>query len=163
MEKLFHKTKSSFFSLTEIILCLVLVGMALPTLGMQGHRFLKNLRFGQDVEALGTQLQLANDLVLQCNIPVKVILKQTSRGLACKLEFENKLFEKKFPTEKLYPNIKKMQTTTAKGFMDRTVLRFFCCFSGGLDNPIKISLIGPQSKKLSMTIKGYPHVLEIEK
>ncbi len=163
MEKLSKKVETSFFSLTEIILCLVLVGMALPTLGMQGHRFLKNLRFTQDVEALSIQLQLANDLVLKCNILVKVILKQTPRGLTCKLEFENKHLEKKLPTEKFYPNIKKMQTTTAKGLMDRTVLRFFCCFSGGLDNPIKISLIGDQSKKLSMVIKGYPHVLEIEK
>ena len=163
MERLLRNNKANFFSLTEIILCIALVGMALPTLGVQGHKFLKNLRFEQDVEALATQLQLANDLALKCNLVVKVVLKQTQRGLACKLELENKLLEKKFPTEKLYPNIKKMQISPSKGLMDRTVFSFFCCFSGGMSHPIKLSLIGGLSKKLSMVIKGYPHVLEIEK
>ncbi|MCH9633221.1 MAG: hypothetical protein S4CHLAM6_15740 [Chlamydiae bacterium] len=161
MGKLSNKTKGHFFSLTEIILCIVLVGMALPSIGLQGHKFLKGLRFGQDVEALCTQLQLANDLSLQCNIPVKITLKQTAKGLACKFELENKQLEKAFPTERLYSSVKEMRISKAQR-KSRT-FHFFCCFSGGLDNPEKISFLGPQSKKLSIIVKGYPHVLEIEK
>ncbi len=164
MEKLWITAKKRSFSLTELIFCIFLLGIILPSISMKGHTFLKEWKFKSDVECLKLQLQLANDFVLHCDIPVEVILKQTKKGLSCKLEFENKLLEKKLPTQQFYHNIKQMRVSTNHARATKTIFRFVCSFSGGLEKPLKLSLLDSSKKKeLSMIVRGYPHVLEVTK
>lgn len=164
MEKFWISKKRNSFSLTELILSIFLIGLVLPSVGVAGHQFLKEWKFKSDVEHLRLQLQMGHDFSLHCEIPVAITLRETKRGLFCKLEFENKLLERKLPTERFYPHIKHMMFSNANTKYNQRKIHYLCSFSGGLDKPSTLILKDASKKKqLSMEIYGYPHVLEIKK
>lgn len=148
------------FTLAELLIGLFLLALILPTLGLGGLRFFKKWQFEQDIQSLKSQLQLAHDCVLHCQIPVQITLEKTARGLYCQLNFENDPLDNKLPCKKLYKHIQKMNI----GSTTQAAINFYCCFSGGLQSPLVIELLNKKAtQSYRFTLKGYPHVIHVEK
>lgn len=160
MEISWIKKKRIGFTLSELLIGLFLLALILPTLGLGGLRFFKKWQFEQDIQSLKSQLQLAHDSVLHCQIPVHITLRKTVRGLYCQLNFENDSLDRKLPCKKLYKHIQKMNVSS----INRSVINLYCCFSGGLQSPLVIELLNEKAtQSYRFTLKGYPHVIHVEK
>lgn len=163
MAKSFHRSKRQSFTILELFLSLSLITLIFLPLSISGYTFLKEWQYKRDVFALKSQLQLAYDMVLHCDIPIKVhfIKRKGSfkKGVTCSFELENKFLEKKLPAKRYYPYIQKIQINNLP--FSRNII---FSSAGDYAKPITLDIVGFLKKQtMSMEIKGYPHVLEVEK
>lgn len=154
--------KRFVFSLTELFVCIALVALILPPVGIKSYHFFKKWQYRHDVYSLKSQLQMGNDIVLHRLIPMKILFNKQDKGLYCELKFENKELSQKFPTKKTYPHIKEIKCYDLKGVeQDLSNITLSTSIAGDFDEPLKLTFIGNQEQTLSCVLKGYPHVLHI--
>ena len=147
------------FSLTEVLIALAVFSMALAPLSFQGARLLSRWQYRRDLNLLKSQIQLAYDLVLHCNIPINLNLKLSPTGIICRLEMENKALEKRIPAIRSYPHLKEMWL----GDTPQSQVSLPLSFSGDLIESQHLYFEGRRGqKKGHLEIKGYPHVLHLE-
>lgn len=152
-----HKRRP--FTFLELSISIALLSLVFLPLGMSGEKLLRKWQYEEEISKLKDQLQLAYDFVLHCDIPAEVTFKITKKGLACRLNFENKLIEKKNVAYALYPQIKKMILN------DMRIIKKKVTFSssGDYSTPLHFTFIGKKKdQKKSITLKGYPHVLYVQ-
>ncbi len=151
--------RSRSFSLTEILVSLAVFSMALAPLGFQGSKLVHRWQYRRDLDLLTSQIQLAYDLILHCNIPINLKLEESPKGIICSLEMENKALQKRIPSIRRYPHLKEM----ALGSAAQNKISLPLSFSGDLIEPQHLYFKGrPGQKKGHLEIKGYPHVLHLE-
>ena len=160
MAKSSRAIKRHALTILELCLAICIVSMVFAPLGSTCYKSLKKQLYQRDVSRLKSDLQLAYDFVLHCDVQVNVTLEPTTKGTFLSLLFENKELQKKWPSKKLYPHIKRT-TFDNKNHSD---LKMTFSEAGDYQKPIFLSLYGEQPNlKQSIELKGYPHVLEIEK
>lgn len=160
MARLSLKGKRASFTYLELCISLTLIALIFLPLSLSGKKLLRKWQYERDIKELKSQLQLAYNYVLHCNIPVDVVLKTTRKGLICSLNFENKTLEKKCPSRALYPHIKKMALNSLPTPRKKVIFSS----AGDYSQPLNFTFFGSkQNQKSSLSLKGYPHVLEIQK
>lgn len=154
------KNKRHALTILELSLTIFIISLVFVPLGSTSYQFLKKKLYQRDVFRLKNDLQLAYSCVLHCDLPVDVLFEQTKKGATLALFFKNKALQKKWSSKKNYPYIKKM--TFNNNYMTSKQITF--SEAGDYKNPIILSLYGDKAnQKASLHLKGYPHVLEIEK
>lgn len=141
------------------MIAMVIIISTTTMLAIPGLKLIKKHQFEEDVEYLKSQLQLAYDFVLHCDVPIQMELKIENNKLTSQFYCPNQLVAKMLPLKHTYKTAAQIKVDHKKV---KKALFSFSFFSDMLKDET-LTIIDPSSKRsFSLIIKGFPYVVEIK-